>query len=534
MNFMQKLAQQGQISFPLAGGTFTVRRGPTLVMLGMLAVLLALGCWQVERLHWKDQLIQTITTRTKELPQNVRSLSPLYWHANGRPDTASRIAVDDLNYRPAAAIGQFLYGAEMFLTATSITGEGGYHVLTPMQLEDGRWLLVDRGWIPYSRRPDSSLAGPAKDHGAAGFARPTGVVQVAGLLRLPQHSWLQPTNKPAKDAWYGIDLTAMAQAAGIAGFLPFVLDADSDPNSGGFPVGGQTRLDLPNNHLVYSLIWFGLAAALLVIYGIHGWQPPARPEHAAKPAASALAEKVSLSPATEKPERRKPSWIAKLFEAPTPPPKPVPMLRLAPPVVMPPATVAAPIVTDIPTAAAAPPVELVKRVRRKRKPAEQAVAVAAPDMLTPAPATASAETISPEIASPDSVETAPVKPARKRRRKMAAEPVADMPLEPLSATAAILPAAAEPQPERSVIAAPDMPPELPIAPAAQDVIVATPAVAVATDEASATPARKRARRTRRKAADAAAELTEPAAPAADIPADTAMPPPAAKPDDGTV
>jgi surfeit locus 1 family protein len=40
---------------------------------------------------------------------------------------------------------------------------------------------------------------------------------------------------------------------------------------GGWPKGGQTRLSLPNNHLQYALTWFGLAAALVVIYGVYVW-----------------------------------------------------------------------------------------------------------------------------------------------------------------------------------------------------------------------------------------------------------------------
>jgi surfeit locus 1 family protein len=58
----------------------------------------------------------------------------------------------------------------------------------------------------------------------------------------------------------------MAAAAHLDGVLPFYIDADATPNPGGLPIGGQTRLELPNNHLQYAITWYALAVALVVIY----------------------------------------------------------------------------------------------------------------------------------------------------------------------------------------------------------------------------------------------------------------------------
>jgi surfeit locus 1 family protein len=143
------------------------------------------------------------------------------------------------------------------MLAISLTGEGGYHVLTPLQLNDGRLLLVDRGWIPYDRR----------DH----FATVEGQTKIAGILRQPESHLFVPKNDVAKNNWYQIDLTAMAQNAGIGPFMPFVMDVDATPNEGGYPVGGQTRIDLPNNHFGYAVTWFGLAAVLVIIYLVYSF-----------------------------------------------------------------------------------------------------------------------------------------------------------------------------------------------------------------------------------------------------------------------
>ena len=47
---------------------------------------------------------------------------------------------------------------------------------------------------------------------------------------------------------------------------PILIEADATPNPGGWPLGGQTRVDFPNDHLQYAITWFGLALALLAVY----------------------------------------------------------------------------------------------------------------------------------------------------------------------------------------------------------------------------------------------------------------------------
>jgi surfeit locus 1 family protein len=231
----------------LAHGTFTLRLWPTLIAFFMLATLLGLGTWQVERLHWKQNLIATIKTRINTAPVDVASTA---------------LNVDDADYHHASAFGLFQHDKEMYLASISLKGEGGYHVLTPLRLENGRFLLVDRGWVPYDKKSP--------------FARREGQVfgpvMVKGILRKPRHHWMQPDNHPAQNEWYAVDLAAMVKAVNVPEFLPLVLEADATPNPGGLPIGGQTRIDLPNNHFVYALTWYGLALVLIVIYGLSGWQ----------------------------------------------------------------------------------------------------------------------------------------------------------------------------------------------------------------------------------------------------------------------
>ncbi|HEV2264531.1 MAG TPA: SURF1 family protein [Stellaceae bacterium] len=209
-------------------------------------ILVGLGTWQVHRLHWKEALIAARQTA---------------FHLPPVPPPGSLAAAQTLEYHPVRASGRFLNDHEMRVAAIADDGTAGFDIVTPFALDDGRVLLVDRGFVPTAlAAPDSRRAGE--------IAGPT---QVAGPLRLDRGrpSWFTPDNQPSRGAWYFIDLKVMAAVAvPHADILPYYIDADATPNPGGWPKGGQTAIDLPNHHLSYAITWYALAAGLVQIYVI--------------------------------------------------------------------------------------------------------------------------------------------------------------------------------------------------------------------------------------------------------------------------
>lgn len=225
---------------------------PSLFTLVALAVLIALGVWQLERLEWKQDLIHERQSRSQV-------------SAVGLPEDLA--GPGGLAFRNVRLRGRFLHDSEFYLAARTRNGQVGLHVVTPFALDDGRVVLVDRGWIPDGRRdpatrPEGQLPGE---------------LELTGLVRLPGwagYSWLRPDNQPDDNLWFWVDPAAMAAAAGLDPVVaPVVaqvyLDAGPADNPGGWPVGGQTRLDLPNDHLQYALTWFALALSLAVIYVLY-------------------------------------------------------------------------------------------------------------------------------------------------------------------------------------------------------------------------------------------------------------------------
>ena len=210
-------------------------------------ILLGLGVWQVQRLHWKEGLIAQRDAAVTAPPiAPPRSLDEAW----------------GLEFHRIVAEGVFRNDKELYLAASSDSGAAGYQVVTPLVMSDGRTMFVNRGFVPLE------LKNPAKR--AAGQL--DGTQRVAGLLRLvppTKPSFFLPDNRPDLNLWFWVDLPAMAKAAGTADPVPFYVDADNTPNPGGWPKGGITRLDLPNDHLQYAITWFSLAVALIVIYVLY-------------------------------------------------------------------------------------------------------------------------------------------------------------------------------------------------------------------------------------------------------------------------
>ncbi len=226
---------------------------PTVMTVSALIALIGLGTWQVQRLNWKSALIADMRAR-------------LAAPAEALPTGA--IDPDAWNYRRVTVTGTFDHTKEVHMVSHSHRGNLGYHVYAPLQRADGGGMvLINRGWVPAGRKDPASR--PA--------ARLAGIVTVEGIARKgwPQAAFV-PDNDPVKNVWFYADLDAIAGAMGVA-FPALFVEAGGAPNPGGYPLGGQTRVEIRNSHLQYAIIWYALAVALVVIYVVWHVRQPAAP-----------------------------------------------------------------------------------------------------------------------------------------------------------------------------------------------------------------------------------------------------------------
>ena len=223
------------------------QRGGLLWLAGALlfGVFMALGGWQLQRLAWKNDLVARVEARVHAEPVPAPA-------ANEWP--AVQADPGGHEYRHLRLEGEFLHAGEQLVQASTELG-AGHWVLTPLQQRDGSLVLVNRGFVPSAAQWRATRASAHCD----------GPVSVTGLLRLsePGGGFLRQ-NDPAGGRWYSRDVPALAAAVGLppSRVAPFFVDAGADTPcaSAQGPVGGLTVLRFANNHLVYALTWFALAA----------------------------------------------------------------------------------------------------------------------------------------------------------------------------------------------------------------------------------------------------------------------------------
>ncbi len=205
----------------------------------LFGAFVALGSWQVVRLQWKLDLIERIEARVHAAP--VAAPEPAQWPA---------ITPASHEYRHVLAEGTFDYAASAAVQAVTELGRG-FWVMTPLRTADGSTVLVNRGFIPEAERDR------AKTPGAPGPVRVTGLLRISepggGFLR---------DNAPSEDRWHSRDVAAIGSARGLTRLAPYFIDADAPAVKPppGEPIGGLTVIAFHNNHLVYALTWYALAA----------------------------------------------------------------------------------------------------------------------------------------------------------------------------------------------------------------------------------------------------------------------------------
>ncbi|HZY54450.1 MAG TPA: SURF1 family protein [Reyranella sp.] len=225
---------------------------PTAMMLPIVVFALGLSVWQMERREWKLGILNRIAENQAAAPMPFDELI--------KGDPLRR------EYGRVRIAGTLLNDKEYYLAARSLKDDVGIQVITPLRTDDGTIVLFDRGFVPSEKKdPKTRVAG-----------QPSGRVELIGIVRRNQvKRYFAPDNDPAKNFWFHVDVPLMRKEAGGKPdpvLDTFFLEADATPNPGGLPIGGQTRLDIPNDHLQYAITWFLIAMAGIGVYLAYHWE----------------------------------------------------------------------------------------------------------------------------------------------------------------------------------------------------------------------------------------------------------------------
>lgn len=195
------------------------------------AVLIYLGLWQLDRRAWKEDMLADITAGIQADPV------PL-------PD-----AIDpSMKYLPVTVSGTTT-GAEIDVLSHTREQGAGYQIVSRFVTDDGRAILLDRGFVPQeARRID----------------RPPVRLQVTGNLHWPQDaSSSTPAPNMDENIWFARDVDAMAMTLDTLPVLVVASAVEGD-NQGARPLPVAIE-GIPNNHLSYAVQWFLIAATWAVM-----------------------------------------------------------------------------------------------------------------------------------------------------------------------------------------------------------------------------------------------------------------------------
>lgn len=232
----------------------TPPRGPRLwpILLAALvgtALLVTLGVWQVQRLHWKEALLAQLA---------ANAMAP----AIDLSTAAQRAAAgEDMEFVRVTFTGAYRHDGWKKMIATYQGGQG-WTIITPAASTDGWAVIVDRGRIP-GNMPE-------------GFDTPEGEVTVEGVIRTYRRgqAMFDPANDPEANLWYWWDVPAMLATSGLAeGLKPFPYVVQIVPSGAPekYPRPDEPKANLANNHLGYAITWFGLALTLIGVAGVYVW-----------------------------------------------------------------------------------------------------------------------------------------------------------------------------------------------------------------------------------------------------------------------
>lgn len=218
----------------------------THALIAALAItFVSLGFWQLRRLDERRADNARIAENLSAPQQPLDVTLQQYGHD---PDA--------LIYRRVEVTGRYRPADEFLLTPRSSGRQAGHHVVTPLELEQGGAVLVERGWVPFAMdTPPVAEAAP-----------PSGDVTVSGILFPTQEAQRYGTSGSGGERLTYLSTVDVdrIQPQIDTPLLPVsILLQQQEPPAANLPIPGAPPEPSEGSHQSYALQWFAFTAILL-------------------------------------------------------------------------------------------------------------------------------------------------------------------------------------------------------------------------------------------------------------------------------
>ena len=209
----------------------------TLLSVISLAILILLGQWQMQRMQWKQASIAAFEADDAVVLALGDLCNAPLSEIIDRKVRAPTLQVEDV---PSVRV----YGFDA-------SGTPGWRRMTPAlmtncQGENPPFALAETGFEPLLRAEDDQAP-----------------ITHWRVEAMPERQAFSAPNAPEDNTWHWYDLSSMAERLGLddeRALAPFILRRASET------LPAALSSVPPERHLGYALTWWGLGAALIVVY----------------------------------------------------------------------------------------------------------------------------------------------------------------------------------------------------------------------------------------------------------------------------
>jgi surfeit locus 1 family protein len=207
-----------------------------------VAITMSLGRWQLSRAAQKEQLQAAMDAQSDKLVVDAAALR-------------STTQAATLLHQRALLRGTWVPERTVFLDNRQMNARVGFFVMTPLRLEGGGVILVQRGWVPRNFTDRAAL--PAVD-------TPAGLVQIEGRMAPPPSKLYEPGTSSGGAIRQNVDLVQLSAETGLE-LLPVTLRQTGAASEGMDRQWPAADLGV-DKHYGYAFQWFGLSALIAGLY----------------------------------------------------------------------------------------------------------------------------------------------------------------------------------------------------------------------------------------------------------------------------
>jgi surfeit locus 1 family protein len=221
----------------------------TAVVLVAVVAMVGLGFWQLARLHSVREDNAKVRARLAQAAEPLQFV------------LGPGVSPSSVVYRRVSVTGRYDRVSELLLRNRSLNGQPGSHVLTPLQMADGRGVIVDRGWIPID------LPAEEEEQTRPPVLQP---VTVVGVLFASERKSVLAPSIPATGRVTTVPRVDVARIAKQLEYpvvpLYLRLESQTPPRPGELPVPPGPPDLSEGPHLSYAVQWFLFASVALATY----------------------------------------------------------------------------------------------------------------------------------------------------------------------------------------------------------------------------------------------------------------------------